>query len=97
VHIGIDGQEKESLKVTATVRANRQKELLYILRRDKTNRVEKTQIEEITPHRTDHSESGWTTPETFARYPHWLSAELRAEGERSRDKHLASMTLPESS
>jgi hypothetical protein len=34
-------------------------------------------------------------PETIVRYLHWLSAELRAERYRSRDKDLAGMTLPE--
>jgi hypothetical protein len=77
VHIDIAGEENESLTVTATVRANGQKESLYILGKGRMNRVERTQIGNVTTHRTDHSESGWTRPETFARYLHWLSPEVQ--------------------
>jgi hypothetical protein len=66
VSIAVTGQEKESLTVMATIRANGTKEPLSILAKGKTARVETIQIGQIFPHQRDHSESGSTTIETFA-------------------------------
>jgi hypothetical protein len=72
VQINIAGNEKDSLTVLATVRADRTKLPLVILAAGKTARVEGSQLGDIGIHFSDHSESGWTTTETFIRYLHWL-------------------------
>jgi hypothetical protein len=47
----------------------------------KTERVEVSHGGDVGEHFTDHSESGWTTSETFCRYLRWLRDEnYRNEG-----------------
>jgi hypothetical protein len=76
VHLQISGNEKEKLTVLATVAADRTKLPLVILAEGKTDRVEVSQLGDVGPHFTDHSESGWTTTDTFVRYLRFLRERL---------------------
>jgi hypothetical protein len=65
----IDGNEKDSFALMATVTAARTKLPLVVIASGKTERCEVGQCgEDIADHWTDHSESVWTTVETFRHF-----------------------------
>jgi hypothetical protein len=66
----IEGNEKDSFTVTATVTAARTKLPPVLIASGKTRRCEVGQFgEDTADHWTDHSESGWTTVEAL---PHFV-------------------------
>jgi hypothetical protein len=70
VQTHIDGNEKQSFPVVATVAAARTKLPIVMIASGITERCEVGQLgKDTADHWTDHSESGWTTVETF---PHFL-------------------------
>jgi len=54
--------------VIASITAGRTKLSLHLIASGKTERCEGSQFGDVGPHWTDHSQSGWTTEETFIRY-----------------------------
>jgi hypothetical protein len=68
--IASSGNEKECIPVMATIRADGKRGPLYILAHSKTALVETSQIGDVTAHHRGHSDSGWMTSETYARYLH---------------------------
>jgi hypothetical protein len=64
----IDGDEKDRIKVLATVTANRIKWPLCFLATGKAPRVETSQFRTLRPHWPNHSPSGWKTSDIFQGY-----------------------------
>jgi hypothetical protein len=66
VQTHIDGNEKDSFTVMATVTAARTKLPPVLIASGKTDRCEVRPFgKDTADHRTDHSESGWTTVDPF--------------------------------
>ncbi len=63
-----DIDPKANLTVLASVTANSIKLPLQFIATGKTSHVEHTQLGDIYPHWAAHSESGWTTEDTFKLY-----------------------------
>jgi hypothetical protein len=61
------GDEKDSFTIVATITAARTELPLTLIATRKTHIVEENHFGDINYHRTDHSESGWTTTDTFQR------------------------------
>jgi hypothetical protein len=72
IHLVIHGSEKDSFTVVAAITAARTKLPLTLIASGKTASVEANHFGDVGYHRTDHSESGWTTAETFRRWLAWL-------------------------
>jgi hypothetical protein len=68
----IQSNEKNAFTIVATITAARTKLPLSLIASRKTEAVEHSQFGDIGFHRTDHSESGWTTIDTFQRWLVWL-------------------------
>jgi hypothetical protein len=77
VTVRLDGNEKDSIAVLASVTAAGTKLPLYAIAKGKTRRVEQSQLGSNPAIVRDHSLSGWTTKETFARYLDWLAGRYR--------------------
>jgi hypothetical protein len=67
-----EGNEKDSFTVAAAITAARMKLPVTLIGSGKTDAVEASDFGDVGFHRTDHSESGWTTTETFQRWLAWL-------------------------
>ena len=90
VQIRIDGDEKMSITALATIGCDGVKWPLFILAKGKTNRVETSQLGDISGHMSDHSRSGWMTVETFK---HYLS-KLRELADHEEPLHLVCDVYP---
>ena len=64
----INGSEKENITVIASITADGEKLPLMFIAKGKTERVEESQIGDISSHWKTHSETGWMTNETFQEY-----------------------------
>jgi hypothetical protein len=65
IRLLIRGNEKDSLTALRSVTAARTKLPLIVIATGKTQRVERSQLGDISPHVAMHSQSGWVTVETF--------------------------------
>ena len=90
VQIRIDGDEKMTIAVLATISCDGVKWPLFILAKGKTSRVEQSQLGDISFHISDHSQSGWMTVDTFM---HYLS-KLRDLARHSDPLHLVCDVYP---
>ena len=68
ININVMSNEKESLTVIASIKADGTKIPLYFIAKGKTQACEASQIGDVSPHMPAHSENGWTTAETFSGY-----------------------------
>jgi hypothetical protein len=75
VKVRLDGSEKDCITVLASVTAAGTKSPLSAIAKGKTRRVEQSQLGSNPAILKYHSESGWTTRETFAGYLSWLATE----------------------
>jgi hypothetical protein len=73
VSIRVNGNEKDSLTVLASVTAGSRQLSLFAIAKGKTTRVEQSQLGTDDALIRNHSESGWSTTATFKRYVDWLS------------------------
>jgi hypothetical protein len=80
VSISIQGDEKDSMTVLATISASHQKWPLFCVAKGKTERVERSQIGDVGGHWRSHSQSGWMTGEIFADYLRHLRQHAPTEG-----------------
>jgi hypothetical protein len=80
VFIHIQGEEKETLTVLATISASGVKWPLYFLAKGKTSHVERSQIGGVGQHWRSHTESGWMTSETFGDYLRLLRMQTPKDG-----------------
>lgn len=72
ININSNNDNKEGITVIASVTANRTKLPLFIIAKGKTDRCERSQVGDISYHYSSHSETGWTTMETFKQYLDFL-------------------------
>jgi hypothetical protein len=72
IRLLIQGSEKDCFTVVAAITAAHTKLLLTLIASGRTTAVEANHFGDVGYHRTDHSESGWTTTETFRRWLAWL-------------------------
>jgi hypothetical protein len=72
VSLHISWKEKDAFTVVAAITAARTKLPLSLIAVGKTSVVEESHFGDVAYHRTDHSESGWTTYDTFERWLSWL-------------------------
>ncbi|KAH0794538.1 DDE superfamily endonuclease containing protein [Histomonas meleagridis] len=68
ISINLNSSPKASMTVVASIRLDGIKILLYFIAKGKTDLVETTQISDVSPHISTHSENGRTTEETFYEY-----------------------------
>jgi hypothetical protein len=79
VTVRLDGNEKDSITVLASVTAGGTKLSLFAIAKGKTRRVEQTQLGSNPAIVCDHSPSGWSTIQTFTRYLDWLAELYRGK------------------
>jgi hypothetical protein len=72
VTIRLNGNEKDNVTVLASVAASGNKLPLFAIAKGKTQRSEMSQLGSDETLIRDHSESGWSTIETFKHYLNWL-------------------------
>jgi hypothetical protein len=72
VTIRLSGNEKDTVTVLASVTASGNKLPLFAIAKGKTQRAEQNQLGCAETIVRDHSESGWSTIETFKHYLDWL-------------------------
>jgi hypothetical protein len=72
----INGDEKSSITVLATISASHRKWPLFFLAKGKTDRVEASQIGDVGDHWRSHSESGWMKEHVFTQYLHHLRTQV---------------------
>jgi hypothetical protein len=72
VTVRLNGNEKDNVTVLASVTANENKSPLFAIAKGKTQRAEQSQLGSIAELVKDHSESEWSTIETFKHYLDWL-------------------------
>jgi hypothetical protein len=65
IHLLIRGNKKDSLTALCSVTAARTTFPLIGIATGKTQRAERSQLGDISPHVAIHSQSGWVTVETF--------------------------------
>jgi hypothetical protein len=70
--IHVDGDDKVTMTVLATIWANRKTWPLWFVVKGQTTRVEHSQIGAIGSNWRTHSESGWMRGELFAEFLHHL-------------------------
>jgi hypothetical protein len=70
--VHLEDNERESFTVLAAIRAARTTLSLSLIAAGKTDAVEQSHFGKVGYHRADHSESGWTTADTFRRWLTWL-------------------------
>jgi hypothetical protein len=63
---------KKWFTVMMVITAARTKFPLSLIASGKTEAVEESHFDDVSYHRPDHSESGWTTCDTFRRWFAWL-------------------------
>ncbi|KAH0803495.1 DDE superfamily endonuclease containing protein [Histomonas meleagridis] len=68
ISINLNSSPKASITVLASIRSDGTKIPLYFIAKGKSDLVETTQIGDVSPHMSTHSENGWTTEETFYEY-----------------------------
>jgi hypothetical protein len=68
IRLFIRGNEKDSFSALCSVTAARTKLPVIMIATGKTERAERSQLGDISPHIPMHSESGWVTVETFEGY-----------------------------
>jgi hypothetical protein len=76
VSLRLDGKEKDYVTVLASVTAKGTKLPLFGIVKGTTNRAERSQLGSDQALVRDHSESGWSTKETFKCYLDWLHDEF---------------------
>jgi hypothetical protein len=72
IALQIGGREKDCFTVVAAITAVRIKLPLTLIAAGKTIVVEHSHFGDVADHQTDHSQSGWTTHETFERWLIWV-------------------------
>jgi hypothetical protein len=72
ISLRIGGGQNDAFTVVAAITAARTKLPLSLIASGRTNFVEEAHFGDVAYHRTDHSESGWTTYETFERWLSWV-------------------------
>jgi hypothetical protein len=72
IRLFLEGNDKESFTIVTAITADRTKLLLSLIASGKTEAVEESHFGGVGYDRTDHSESGWTTCDTFCRWLAWL-------------------------
>jgi hypothetical protein len=77
--VRLDGSERDSVTVLASVKADNTTLPLCAIAKGKTRRAEQSQLGSDPAIVRDHSLSGWTMKETFARYLYWLATEYRGK------------------
>jgi hypothetical protein len=80
VSIRVNGNEKDSLTVLASVTAGSGKLPLFAIAKGKTTRVEQIPLGTDDALIRDHSESGWSPTSTFKRDLEWLSRQYCTAG-----------------
>jgi hypothetical protein len=83
VTVRLDGNEKDSVTVLASVTASGRKLPLFAIAKGTTTRSERNQLGQNSTLVRDHSPSGWSTLETFKHYLDWLA------GYFAREDHAA--------
>ena len=68
ISLSISGSEKENVTALCSITAAGTKLPMMLIAAGKTAAVEQSQLGDIYPHWKTHSESGWTTEETFIEY-----------------------------
>lgn len=68
ISIAMGGNDKDNITALCSVTAAGTKLPMMLIAAGKTTAVELTQLGDIYPHWKSHSESGWTTEETFVEY-----------------------------
>jgi hypothetical protein len=68
VSIHVKGDEKGCITVLATISASQQKWPLFFVAKGKTQRVEESQIGDVSANWRTHSESGWMNGDIFCEY-----------------------------
>jgi hypothetical protein len=76
IRLLIRGNEKDSLTALCSVTAARTKLPMVLIATGKTERAERSQLGDISPHIPMHSESGWVTAENFEEYLRLLKQQL---------------------
>jgi hypothetical protein len=86
VTVRLDGNEKDSVTVLASVTASGKKLPLFAIAKGNTKRAERGQLGSDPTLVRDHSSSGWSTAETFKHYLDWLARDYAQKypGEFSR-------------
>lgn len=73
IQFHINGDEKESITVLATITSIGTKCPLFVIAKGKTKQCEESQLGDTAYHYKTHSENGWSTNETFQEYLHFIS------------------------
>ena len=68
ITISINGSDKDNITALCAITAAGTKLPMMLIAAGKTEAVEQSQLGDIYPHWKAHSESGWTTEETFVEY-----------------------------
>lgn len=72
ISIVVDDSEKSMITAMTTVPMSHTKLPLFLIAKGKTERVEKTQLGDISYHMATHSEEGWMDINTFEEYLKWI-------------------------
>jgi hypothetical protein len=88
VTVRIDGNEKDSVTVLASVTASGEKLPLFAIAKGKTTRVEQSQLGTNEAIIRDHSSSSWSTIETFQHYLNFLAKFYQNRIPDGRQLHL---------
>jgi hypothetical protein len=88
VTVRLNGNEKDSITVLASVTAGGDKLPLFAIAKGKTKRAEQSQLGSDGTTITDHSASGWSTVETFEHYLDSLAEQYRGRIDPEHPLHL---------
>ena len=79
IALSIGGSDKENITALCAITAAGTKLPMMLIAAGRTDYVESSQLGDVHPHWTSHSESGWTTEETFIQYLELLSNHFNHE------------------
>ena len=68
ISIQIGGNDKENITALCAITATGTRLPMMLIAAGKTQHVEESQLGDVHPHWTAHSENGWTTEDTFMQY-----------------------------
>ena len=68
ISVNINGNDKDNITALCSITAAGTKLPMMLIASGKTERVEDSQLGDVYPHWRCHSETGWTTEETFIEY-----------------------------
>jgi hypothetical protein len=83
VSLRLDGSEKDSVTVSASMTARADKLTFFAIAKEKATRAEQSQLGTDEALVRDHSPSAWSTLETFKHYLDWIIAcdDAQCQGE----------------